>query len=213
MDQLVTILYLPQRSPEQDKLNTALVAFKAEGTTVMKNKEGHFTYADIGEILTTIEPLLAKHGLSVTDEFIPLSNAANILRLTLRHSSGQFQESAFHMPLPDYNQKDRGKFNQQEGGSQTYFRRYIFKALLGIPEVDNDGGASSEPLLTDPQLKLVHSLLKTQPDRKTGILKHYNINSLEELTKKEATEVIETLKKDKNGSQSYSINTSDSEAL
>jgi hypothetical protein len=212
MDQQVTILYLPQRSQEQDKLNTSLVAFKKLGASVVKNNKAHFTYADIGEILMTVEPLLADCDLTITPEFIPLSNAGNLLRLTLRHSSGQFQESVFHMPLPDYN-KTGQQFNNQEGGNQTYFRRYIYKALLNLPEMDNDGGASSEPLLTEPQLKLVQGLLKTQPDRKAGIFKHYKINSLEELTKTEAREVIETLKKDNNGSKPNSTHTAHSEAL
>ena len=61
----------------------------------LKNK-----YADLGSIIKAAKPVLAKHGLSLSQ--LPTSNGGEIgITTILMHSSGEWLESTMMLPLED----------------------------------------------------------------------------------------------------------------
>src|SRR5690554_4038642 len=77
-------------------LAKALIAFQGEvanpkNTAVNEYANGH-RYAPLGEILSTVRPILAKHGLAVVQDARIDGNTV-VITTTLFHESGQFLES------------------------------------------------------------------------------------------------------------------------
>ncbi|MCH8517487.1 MAG: ERF family protein [Cyclobacteriaceae bacterium] len=126
-------------------LAPALVAFGSEVTnphnsvvnTFHKNK-----YAPLNEILNEVRPLLAKHGLTVSQ--LPASSGDNIGVTTIvLHTSGEYISDTITMAVGT----EKGKSAAQIAGSIiTYLRRYSLAAALNIAsEDDDDGNAGLKP--------------------------------------------------------------------
>ena len=133
------------------KLAAALVAAQAELRAVgMDAVNPHFKskYASLDNIIETIRPTLAKHGLAVVQgTTTPESDASNTVRgftveTMLVHASGEWLTSAIVMPL--------GKADPQGAGAAlTYGRRYGLSALLSLAtDEDDDGNAASKQRTT-----------------------------------------------------------------
>jgi hypothetical protein len=99
----------------------------------LKNK-----YADLGSIIKTAKPVLAKHGLSYSQ--LPVSDNGKIgVTTILMHSSGEWIASTMAMDLGE----EKGKSAAQVAGSViTYLRRYSLASVLGMyADEDTDGNA------------------------------------------------------------------------
>jgi len=131
-----------------DSLAAALAAFQAEAPTFNKTKtakvksqrtgqEYSYRYADLGDIVPVVGPLLAKHGLSWSSKPAMSEDGQMVLRYVLRHTSGQ--DDSDEMPLG----VDRNCNPQELGSAITYMRRYAMTAQLNIAtEEDDDGGTA-----------------------------------------------------------------------
>ena len=141
-------------------LNKALAAAQAEFPEIpraktVKTGTYEFSYAELGTILALVRPVLAKHGLSVTQ---PMDFNGNtiVLRTELRHEAGgQIQGT---IPL-----RDQGT-EQQFGSSATYRRRYALISMLGIAAEDDDdaAGAGADPASATFQAPVVDLLSASQ---------------------------------------------------
>lgn len=125
-----------------DKLATALSAAQGEIKDADKNAlNPHLKskYADLAEVLQTVRPVLAKHGLAVVQG---VSYDPKLVHVTTRllHSSGQYVESTVSIPIA---KEDA----QGVGAGTTYGRRYGLAAIIGISQDDDDGESikSSSP--------------------------------------------------------------------
>jgi len=99
----------------------------------LKNK-----YADLGSIIKTAKPVLAKNGLAVSQ--LPVSDNGQIgVTTILMHSSGEWIESTMTMDIGE----EKGKSAAQVAGSViTYLRRYSLSSILGMyADEDTDGNA------------------------------------------------------------------------
>jgi hypothetical protein len=133
------------------ELAVALAKFHAECPVVFKdsfNPQLKSKYADLGAILKEINPILAKHGLSVLQ--IPFDDLS--LATMLLHSSGQFMRSVSMIRPQDAVVRRgataaddvRAVTPQAYGSALTYQRRYAIAALLSICiDDDDDGNAGS----------------------------------------------------------------------
>ena len=113
----------------------ALVKFHDSVGAVKKDSENPFfksKYASLDNVLETIKEPLALHGLS----FAQFPDA-NGLTTILMHSSGEWLESTYDVPL--------AKADPQGAGSAiTYMRRYALGAILGLAtETDDDANVAS----------------------------------------------------------------------
>jgi len=129
-----------------DKLAAALSAAQGEMPSAAMNAVNPFLknrYADLNAITSAIKPVLKKHGLAYVQ--MPTASDDGIgLTTRLMHSSGQWLEDTFVMPMPD---GEKGKSVMQVAGSAiTYARRYALAAMLGmVADEDSDGNAPAKP--------------------------------------------------------------------
>ncbi|QSN19640.1 ERF family protein [Mycobacteroides abscessus subsp. abscessus] len=124
-------------------LTEALVAAQSEFGVIAKDTANPFfksKYADLPAVMREAQPVLAKHGLAVS-QLPSFFNADGKIYDTLKtvviHESGQ--EIASTMVLHPV------KIDPQAHGSAiTYARRYAYMAALGlVADVDDDGNAAS----------------------------------------------------------------------
>src|SRR4051794_39738370 len=119
------------------ELAKALGKFQAEVEHVTKDSTNPFfksKYASLENVISTVRPHLAKHGLSFAQ--FPDEDG---LTTTLMHSSGNWIAAHAKLVIKDMTP-------QGHGSAITYLRRYALSAVLGIAtEEDDDGNEASKP--------------------------------------------------------------------
>lgn len=132
-------------------LAEALVAFQAEVGFVAKDTQNPFfksKYADLPAVMREAQPVLAKHGLAVSQLpsfFNADGKVYDTLKTVVIHESGQ--EVASTMVLHPVKNDP-----QAHGSAITYARRYAYMAALGlVADVDDDGNAASAPAKAAPR--------------------------------------------------------------
>ena len=128
------------RSEQINELAGALALAQAELENATKSSNNpHFKskYADLAEVLNTVRPVLAKHGLSFV-QFPGYAHEPKVVAVEtiLMHKSGQFISGTVAAPVskPDA---------QGVGSAITYCRRYSLAAVVGIAQEDDDGNEAS----------------------------------------------------------------------
>ena len=144
-----------------ENIAKALVAAQAEMPAVEMNATNPFLknkYADLGAIIKTVRPVLAKHGLAFSQLAVGSGGEVGI-KTMLIHESGEFLEDTITLPVSDA----PGMSSAQVAGSIiTYLRRYSLSAILGIyADEDTDG----TPAQQQPQKKQAP---KKAPVKATG---------------------------------------------
>lgn len=132
-----------QKSESIKELASALAKAQSKIENATKTSSNpHFKskYADLAEVLNTVRPVLAEHGLSVA-QFPSLDGSIASVETILMHSSGEWISGIASAPV--------GKQDAQGVGSATtYLRRYSLAALAGVAQEDDDGNtavSSSKP--------------------------------------------------------------------
>ena len=140
-------------SPGGPDFYAALVAALGELSEVPKGQTAsagtyQYTFADLASVLTYVRPILAGHGLAVTQPVTALDGNV-VVETVILHTSGE--SLAFgKLSMP------RGQTPQQTGAAITYARRYSLLSTLGLATVDDDGAAASKyepPKVEDTQPK------------------------------------------------------------
>lgn len=128
-------------SEKVDLLAAALAAAQAEFEAVPKtatNPFFHSKYANLPSVVLAASPILARHGLAVT-QFPDFDGEVDLLTTRLMHTSGQWLESSMRLYMAKATPQD-------QGSAITYARRYAYSAAIGIvTEEDDDGHAASQP--------------------------------------------------------------------
>jgi len=133
-------------SPDITNIAPALVKALGELTDVPKGREAKiptktgasygYKYADLADTLSMVRPILAKHGLAVTQTASNPDDNTVAITTTLIHSSGEWM--SFHpLLLPN------GRTAQETGSAITYGRRYSLLAVLGLAAEDDDGASAA----------------------------------------------------------------------
>jgi len=122
-------------------LNSALVAALGELRNVPKDKVNpHFKsrFTSLDAILDATRPVLAKHGLALSQEPVFEDGMAGVVTRII-HAGGESRESKLLLPLRDQSA-------QGVGSCLSYARRYSAAAVLGIAsDEDDDGQQASTP--------------------------------------------------------------------
>ena len=134
-------------------LFAALAKAQAEVENAIKgNVNPHFKsrYADLAEVLNTVRPTFARHGLSILQS--TAFDGINVsVTTTLAHAEGGWVSScASCVPA----RVDA----QGIGAATTYLRRYALAAMAGVAQEDEDGNAAS------------HQQRPATPAREDGLL-------------------------------------------
>lgn len=130
------------RSETIGALAEALSALQGELSHVGKNSHGYgYDYADLAAVLDIARPLLAKHGLALT-QFPALGEPGTVaLESILAHKSGEWMSAIYAMPV----EVKKGMSGAQNVGSIiTYARRYAMSAILGIAQTDDDAAVPAD---------------------------------------------------------------------
>ncbi len=129
----------PQVAPTT--LAEALAAAQLEITDPAKDAVNpHFRsrYADLATVLKTVRPVLAKHGIALTQTTQIIDGALELVtRLAWRD-----EELAGYYPINPTKADPQGY-----GSAMTYARRYTIQAIVGVAADDDDDGnaASAAP--------------------------------------------------------------------
>lgn len=159
----------------------ALSEFQNECPIIHKDTKGHnYTYADLPQIFSVINPLLKKHKLCFTQ----LLENDGIRTILFHVESGEQIESFTTIPLVKL-----GAMNEYQsyGSGVTYFRRYALSAMLGlVTDKDTDASGASTPASVNltswataiNQVKSNEELEKLFNDKKSQIANNQDIIQL-----------------------------------
>ena len=134
------------------ELAAALASAQAEMPAAKMNAVNPFLknkYADLGSIIETARPVLAKNGLAFT-QLVSSSADGLAVETVLLHKSGEWMSETVSLALGE----ERGKSAAQVAGSViTYLRRYALASILGIyADEDTDGNQPAPAPKTKPAL-------------------------------------------------------------
>jgi hypothetical protein len=130
-----------KQSENIGKLAEALSSAQGEFDAVPLNAVNKFLgnqYADLGSVIETAKPILAKYQLAVSQL---VTNDGERVGVTtfLAHSSGEWISDSVTLPVS----VEKGKSAAQVAGSiVTYLRRYALSAILGLYAGDDDDGSA-----------------------------------------------------------------------
>lgn len=132
-------------SPDISSISSALVVALGEMTDIRKNRKAkvptkaggsyEYSYADLADILQSVRPILAKHGLAVIQSVTTDGPDSVSISTTIIHSSGQWISTP-SLDLPS------GRTAQETGSAISYGRRYHLLATLGLAAEDDDGASA-----------------------------------------------------------------------
>jgi hypothetical protein len=162
-------------------LNKALAQAQSEVENATKGSiNPHFKnrYADLAEVLNTVRPVFASHGLSIVQSTSYDGSLVSVTT-TILHSDGGYISS------------------QGVGASTTYLRRYALAAMAGIAQEDDDGQSAAHNKPAAPATKEDIGKLKERMEGlgvdEEAFLKYLAVKSLSELTKPALTKANASL--------------------
>ena len=176
-------------------------------------------YADLAEIINTVRPVLAKHGLSVT-QFPSYDGTLAHVETIIAHESGEWMSGTTSSPVQKADP-------QGIGSATTYLRRYSLAAACNLAQEDDDANSATkpkatttrptpapvhkpmptpvanEPMMTDQQRRILMSIYGDAPReiRLEDANEHFQrakpgcaiIKSFSEMTAKQAAWLIQTI--------------------
>lgn len=122
---------LDKSTPE---LFAALAKAQAEVENAAKSSTNpHFKskYADLAEVLNTVRPVFARHGLSILQSTAFEGSMVSVTTVIGHEGGGFISSEASCVPA----KSDA----QGVGASTTYLRRYGLAAMAGVAQEDDDG--------------------------------------------------------------------------
>jgi hypothetical protein len=125
------------------ELAKALVAFQSECPRLsfdktVKTGRYSFDYVTLAKIVNETKPLLAKHGLTISQNPVPCADDKKVaIKTIILHTSGQLMSSTFEMIIPT---KGGAPTPQDYGSGISYAKRYAYASALSlVTEEDIDG--------------------------------------------------------------------------
>lgn len=183
------------------------------------NAFGKYHYRSCEDILESLKPVLAKHQAAVTisDEIVLIGD-----RYYVKATAALIDiEKGDKVEVSAYAREDEQKkgmdVSQLTGSTSSYARKYALNGLFAIddtkdsdatnkhdteqvsrPKVDEDKQAIVDnSLATDRQIKAIYAIAKnkgyTEESLKNYTKSIYNKDSIKELTRQEASDVIQML--------------------
>lgn len=92
-------------------------------------------YAPLDVVVQYASPLIAQHGLAIT-QLVSHNSGQPTLETVLLHKSGEYISNDMLLQCKDENP-------QAQGSAITYARRYAYMAILGITATDEDDDANT----------------------------------------------------------------------
>jgi hypothetical protein len=174
--------------------DAALSAAKAEIPPILKNRVVDFTSAkgrtnyrheDMGEIARTVDPILARHGLSYRFRTEQETGGGIKVTCVVAHRDGHAEENALTASRDESGNKNN---IQAVGSTITYLQRYTLKAALGLAASNDDDGRKHGQAQDEPadaiSVEQRDELLKLIGETDTDVAlfcKYYKIEAVPDL--------------------------------
>jgi hypothetical protein len=169
--------------------DAALSAAKAEIPPILKNRVVDFTsqkgrtnyrHEDMGEIARTVDPILARHGLSYRFRTEQETGGAIKVTCIVAHRDGHAEENALTAGRDESGNKNN---IQAVGSTITYLQRYTLKAALGLAASNDDDGRKhgqedDGDLITDVQRDELLALIDKTATDIALFCKYYKIEGV-----------------------------------
>ena len=210
VDQLSKLVDLHERMEARQAAKDfadAMAHFQAECPSIKKSSSANivtsgggqfaYTYAELDEIARTINPILAKHGLSYTWDTSADEKMLTVV-CTVRHINGHSISSSFILPVES---KSAMSAQQKYGAAQTFASRKSLSAALGLTTTDSDtDGKSEDPVtITEDQQTVLSDLLKEAQATPSRFYKYLGVTSLAEIKAVDYEHAKTTLERKKVG--------------
>lgn len=184
-----------------EAFNEAMASAKAEIPTITKNREVDFTsskgrtnyrYEDLGNIAKTVQPILAKHGLSYRYRATSNVNEPVTVTCIVSHRAGHFEEITLTAGRDESGNKNS---IQAVGSTITYLQRMTLKAALGLAVSNDDDGKDSEvgETISQEQLTQLIDLADDVGADKASFCKYMGIASFAALPAKNFDRAVTAL--------------------
>lgn len=125
------------------ELIEALIKSRCEFPDIPKTKTGRvgshsYKYADLGDIIPLVTPILNKNGLLLT-QLLSSLDRGTVLVTKIIHKNGSYIESSCDIPT--------GNLDAQKIGAWiSYMKRYSLCSILGVHPEDDLDGIGAEPV-------------------------------------------------------------------
>lgn len=158
-----------------------------------RNSFGNYNYRSCEDIFEAVKPLLSKHGLVLIagDELVEIGGR-NYVKATVKLTDGEttIENTAY---AREEETKKGMDGSQITGASSSYARKYALNGLFLIDDTKDSDATNThgkaEPKATAEQIKKLKSFVK-DTDGLKAMLNYFGVGSLEDITEKQAQEVI-----------------------
>lgn len=185
------------------EFNEALAKFRSECPAITKAKTANvamksggaysFTYADLPEIQTTVDPHLAANGFSYSWDSEAVGAALIKVTCTLRHINGHSTSAS--MTLPTENASAMSP-QQKFGAAMSFGQRRTLAIVLGLKIEDEhpDTPRVDPTPINDDQATVIDDLLREiGGNARPRFLKHFEIGAVDQLRAVDYASALEML--------------------
>lgn len=181
------------REQERRAFDNALSAAKAEIPPIIKNRKVDFVgktgirtnyqHEDMGEIARTVDPILARHGLSYRFRTEQETGGGVKVTCIVAHRDGHAEENALSAGRDESGNKNN---IQAIGSTITYLQRYTLKAALGLAASNDDDGRkhgekSAGDLVNIEQIEELNQLIAATNTDVDLFCRYYKIEAIPDL--------------------------------
>lgn len=159
--------------------DVAIAEAKAKIKPVVRNRAGHNSkkYADFAAIASSVDPILASHGLSY--RFRSETREGINVTCILSHKGGHYEETTLTGPPDKTGNKNE---IQAIGSTLTYLQRYSLVQMLGLAAADDDNGsAGGTEKITEQQAMALVDLLEASGKSREKFLKWARVDRVEDI--------------------------------
>ncbi len=186
-----------------EAFNEAMAGAKAEIPTITKNREVDFTspkgrtnyrYEDLGNIAKTVQPILAKHGLSYRYRATSNVNEPVTVTCIVSHRAGHYEEITLTAGRDESGNKNS---IQAVGSTITYLQRMTLKAALGLAVSNDDDGkqADAADAISLEQVEQLVALADEVGADKEAFCRYFRVDGFACITTKDFPRAIAALNK------------------
>ncbi len=191
VEKLMTLQDRWKASQALEAFNEAMAAAKAEIPTISKNREvdftsakgrTHYRYEDLGNIANTVQPILAKFGLSYRYRATSNVNEPVTVTCIVSHRAGHFEEITLTAGRDESGNKNS---IQAVGSTITYLQRMTLKAALGLAVSNDDDGKQSDTpnvvTITQEQADKLREIIEAKGKDRKAFLKWAKQQRIEDI--------------------------------
>lgn len=154
LERLMALYERSERLQARKEFDDAISRAKSEMPRIIKSRRAgydskradarrtEYQYEDLADIMDAIDPVLAKHGLSIRWRTSSEINLPIVVTCILSHRAGHFEENSLSGPRDDSGSKNP---LQAIGSTVAYLQRYTVKATLGLAAARDDDAETAGP--------------------------------------------------------------------